>query len=280
MRACILALLLMLPAVPCLTACGGEAAGARVRLVTTTSTENSGLLAHLLAAYAEVSGDTVQVIAVGTGEALRRGAAGDADLLMVHAREREEAFLAAGHGERRLDLMWNDFVLVGPAEDPAGVRGLTDVAQAFAAIAGSKASFASRGDDSGTHTRELSLWETAGVDVRGRLGNRYKELGQGMGATLRFADEKDAYTLTDRGTWLAWRGEMDLEILVQGDTRLRNPYGLLLLSKAKHPELAHEAAGRLADWLVSEPAQRLIAEFRVGGERLFHPVHPAVAEGP
>jgi tungstate transport system substrate-binding protein len=241
-----------------------------LRLATTTSTENSGLLSYLLPPWSRETGVDVDVIAVGTGQALALGERGDADLLLVHARAREDAFVAAGHGIDRRDVMWNDFVIVGPPDDPAGVRGSQDAAAALKRILERGARFVSRGDDSGTHIRERQLWKAAGVDPEGRDG--YMKAGQGMGPCLVMADQMRAYVLADRGTWLAVRGGKKLEVLVEGDARLRNPYGAIRVAPERHPHVKAAAAKRLLDWLTSPEGQRRIGSFRVDGEVLFHPV--------
>lgn len=270
-----LALFLLLSLV---TACGRAAdAPQRVRLATTTSTENSGLLAHLLPPFEQDANLEIQVIAVGTGKALKLGENGDADILLVHARDREDAFIAAGFGSERRDVMWNDFVLLGPRDDPAGVRGTSDPAAAFAKILAAKAPFITRGDDSGTHIRETSFWKQAGVDPTS--SDVYFDAGQGMGACLTIADEKRAYLLADRGTWLAHKRKLALEVLVQGDASLRNPYGVVLIHPGRHPDLAHDAARRLADYLTSDLGQERIAAFRKDGEVLFHPATSKGAAG-
>ncbi|MHC4135695.1 MAG: ABC transporter substrate-binding protein [Planctomycetota bacterium] len=251
--------------------CGESESGPlSLRLATTTSTYNSGLLGHLLPAFEERERIDVQVIAVGTGQALALGERGDADLVLVHAREREDAFVGAGHGVDRKDIMWNDFVVAGPPTDPAGVSGLRDAAEAFRRIRAARARFVSRGDDSGTHIRELALWEKAGQEPP-RGAEHYLEAGQGMGRCLTIAGEKKAYVLTDRGTFLAYRSRLDLEVLVEGDPLLRNPYGAILVSPARHPHVNATAARELLDYLTSEEGQQRIGAFRVGGHVLFHP---------
>jgi len=249
--------------------CGHDTgASARVRLVTTTSTANSGLLTHLLEPFREETDIDVVVVAVGTGQALALGSRGDADLVLVHARAREDAFVAAGHGVDRRDVMWNDFVIVGPPSDPADVRGETDPGAALRRILTAKALFVSRGDDSGTHIRERALWKKAGLDPEGH--EHYWKAGQGMGKCLVMADEKSAYALSDRGTYLAFRGRTDLAILVSGDVSLRNPYGAIRVNPEKHPGVQANAARKLLDYLTSATGQERIASFRVDGEILFH----------
>ena len=251
--------------------CGGGADPARVRLATTTSTEDSGLLQWLLPPFEEATGIEVQVVAVGTGQALALGERGDADLVLVHARDREDAFVAAGHGTERRDVMWNDFVLLGPPDDPAGVRGTTDAALALRRIADARRPFVSRGDDSGTHIKERALWARTGGAPAG--APHYLDAGQGMGACLVLADEKRAYVLADRGTFLSYRRRLDLAVLVEGDPALRNPYGAIPVDPARHPGVRAAEARRLLEWLTSREGQARIAAFRVDGNALFHPAH-------
>ncbi len=241
-----------------------------IRLATTTSTHNSGLLDDLLPPFEKREGIEVQVIPVGTGQALALGRRGDADVVLVHARRREDAFIEAGHGIDRRDIMWNDFVVIGPEDDPAGVRGLKDAAEAFRRIRAKQARFVSRGDDSGTHTKELAIWKKTGQEPpRGK--SHYLEAGQGMGRCLTIAGEKGAYILTDRGTFLAYRSRLELEVLVEGDPFLRNPYGAMIVNPERHPHVKIEAARKLLDYLTSDEGQRRIGAFRVHGEVLFHP---------
>lgn len=250
-----------------------------LRLATTTSTDNSGLLDAILPTFEAEYNAQVNVIAVGTGEAITLGEAGDVDVILVHARAREDAFVAAGHGTQRFDVMFNDFVLVGPPADPAGVQGMTLASDALAAIANAEATFASRGDDSGTHTKERSLWTAVGFD-EAPTGDWYKSLGQGMGDTLRFADETGAYTLTDRGTFLAMQNNLpNLVVLVGGeniadnqDPALFNPYGVIPVNPDKG-NINNELANDFAEWLTSVETQQVIAEFGVTefGQPLFYP---------
>lgn len=240
-------------------------------LASTTSTDDSGLLEDLLPRFRAESGIDVRVVAVGTGQALRVARAGDADLLLVHDRPSEEAFVAAGYGIERVLVMANDFVLVGPLADPAGVRGMADVAQALTRIAEREAVFVSRGDDSGTHKAELRQWGEAGIDPVPASGTWYRELGRGMGGTLNTADAMQAYTLADRGTWLAFQNRTGLALVVEGDPRLQNPYSAIVVDPERHPHAKAALAQRLVDWLVSEPGQAAIGAFRVQGERLFVP---------
>ncbi len=246
-------------------------AGDFITVASTTSTQNAGLFDHLLPLFEAETGIEVRVVAVGTGQALRLARNGDADLLLVHDRPSEEAFVAAGHGSRRFDLMYNDFVLVGPAGDPAGIAGAGDAAAALGRIAAVRAPFLSRGDDSGTHRRERALWAAAGLDPRDASGTWYREAGQGMGATLNTASMMEAYTLTDRGTWLKMRGRLDLRLLVEGGAGLRNEYGVTLVSPEKHPHVKAALARRFAAWLISPAGQAAIEGFTIDGERPFIP---------
>ena len=249
----------------------GARAGDFITVASTTSTQNAGLFDHLLPLFEAETGIEVRVVAVGTGQALRLARNGDADLLLVHDKPSEEAFVAESYGSERFDLMYNDFVVVGPAADPAGIAGTGDAAAALASIAAAKAPFVSRGDDSGTHRRERALWAAAGVDPSGASGTWYREAGQGMGATLNTATMMEAYTLADRGTWLSMRGRLDLRILVEGDARLRNQYGVTLVSPERHPHVKAEPARRFAEWLLSPAGQAAIDGFAIDGERLFIP---------
>jgi tungstate transport system substrate-binding protein len=238
-----------------------------LRLATTTSTRDSGLLDELLPVFERSHNCRVDVIAVGTGAALRLGEAGDVDVLLIHARTAEEAFMAAGHGIRHEELMYNDFVLLGPKDDPAGVRGL-DPIEAMRKIAESKQRFVSRGDDSGTHKRELSLWGKAG----GRPAwDDYLEGGQGMGPTLMMAGEKQSYVLADRGTYLNFRDKISLVPLAAAAESLRNPYAVIAVSPQKHEKINSRLADALVDFLISDEAQRLIADYRISGQQLFYP---------
>ena len=248
--------------------CGGRGAPTRLRLATTTSTENSGLLDWLLPPFEEQENVRVERVAVGTGQALELGRRGDADVLLVHARSREDEFVAKGHGTERRDVMWNDFLIAGPSDDPAGVRGMTNAAAALQAIGKIRALFVSRADDSGTHTKERRLWEAGG----GRPAwDDYLEAGQGMGPCLTIADEKRAYVLADRGTFLAYGRKLDLEVLVEGDLELRNPYGVIPVSPERHPHVNARDARKLIDYLLSDAGQARIASFRKEGKVLFHP---------
>lgn len=239
-----------------------------LRLATTTSTENSGLLEELLPGFESRFDATVHVIAVGTGRALKMAEYGDIDVVMVHARQAEEAFLEAGWGTRREQFMYNDFVIVGPAEDPGGIRGLTDVREALRRLIDTESEFVSRGDDSGTHMRELQLW--------GIIGSRpaqqhYREAGQGMGRVLLMSSELQAYTLTDRGTWLKMRDDLDLQLLFEADPRLFNYYGVIPVNPGRHPHVNNELAEQFADWLISADAQARIDRYQLEGQRAFIP---------
>lgn len=238
-----------------------------VRLATTTSTYNSGLLDYLLPAFESEHPYQIQVIPVGTGKALRMGQDGDVDLVMTHAPGAEREFVEAGFGVNPMGVMYNDFVIVGPVSDPADVEGSEDAAEAMADIAQSDALFISRGDDSGTHKKELKLWDAAGiaVDFEG-----YRSVGQGMGKVLQMANELQGYTLTDRGTWLAMQDKLDLALLVEGDGRLFNPYQVILVNPERYDGLNTEGARALAQWLVSDEGQALIDDFRLNGQVLFH----------
>jgi tungstate transport system substrate-binding protein len=242
-------------------------------LATTTSTYDSGLLDAILPVFEEESGIRVEVVAVGTGQALALGEQGDTDVLLVHARAREDAFMDADHGTRREDVMYNDFVIVGPQSDPAGIAGMDSAAEALAAIAAAEMVFVSRGDDSGTHTKEKAIWESAGIEPE---GDWYQAIGQGMGATLTFANEENGYTLSDRATYLSRTLDDDsfeLAILVEGDPILFNPYGVMAVNPEKSELINAEGANQFIDWLVSLPTQELIAEFGKDkfGSPLFTP---------
>jgi tungstate transport system substrate-binding protein len=243
----------------------------RLILATTTSTQDSGLLDYILPDFEAQSGVAVDVVAVGTGQAITLGEDGNADVLLVHARAREDAFMEAGHGVRREDVMYNDFVIVGPADDPAGIAGMGDAAAAFGMIADAEATFVSRGDDSGTHTKENAIWTAAGTEPS---GDWYISAGQGMGAVLTMADEQQAYTLSDRATYLARTLEgIGLEILVEGDPILFNPYGVMAVNPDKGEHIKYELANQFIDWLISVPTQQMIGQFGVEefGAPLFTP---------
>ncbi|MGA9351459.1 MAG: substrate-binding domain-containing protein [Anaerolineae bacterium] len=227
-------------------------------LATTTSTADSGLLDYLLPDFEAQYNAKVEVIAVGTGQAIKTGEQGDADVLLVHDRPKEDKFVADGYGVNRQDVMYNDFVIVGPGDDPAGIKGMTDAATALAKIAEAKAPFASRGDESGTHSKEKAIWKKAGIEPG---GDWYFSLGQGMGETLTFANEKGAYTLTDRGTYLSRKEGLELPILVEGDPILFNPYGVIAVNPEKHPHVKYDLAMKFIEWLTSVDTQEKIGEF-------------------
>jgi tungstate transport system substrate-binding protein len=251
----------------------GMAGGARadtgdIRLSTTTSTDNSGLLKVLLLQYEAKCGCKVQVISVGTGKALKLAENGDVDVTLVHARPAEDAFVAAGHGVNRRDVMYNDFVIVGPGDDPAGIRGMKDAVAAMRKLKLAGVRFVSRGDDSGTHKMELSYWKLAGVEPGGPA---YLSAGQGMGEVLTMSASLRAYTLTDRATYAAYRSRTGLEILVEGDPRLYNPYGIIAVNPKKYPGVNYRGAMMLIEWITSAEGQKVIADFKVDGVQLFFP---------
>lgn len=239
-----------------------------IRLATTTSTENSGLLSEILPEFERTTNNKVHVIAVGTGKALRLLREGDVDVVLVHARAAEDKLIADGFGVNRKDVMYNDFVIVGDPKDPAGIKGTKDVAEALKKIAQHKAMFVSRGDDSGTHKKEKFLWREARLIPDGKW---YREAGQGMGKVLQIAGELSAYTLTDRGTWLAFKKNSPLKIMVEGDTQLFNPYGIIAINPKKYPDANYEGALKLINWITSKSAQVMIKNFKVAGKTLFIP---------
>jgi len=240
-------------------------------VASTTSTEQSGLFAHLLPAFEADTGIKVRVVAVGTGQALDIGRRGDADVVFVHARSAEEKFLAEGQGVKRYPVMYNDFVLIGPKSDPAKVAGGHDIVAAFQKIEASKLPFVSRGDRSGTHIAELELWKTAGIDIYKAKGPWYRDTGQGMGPALNTAASMNAYILADRGTWLSFKNRGDLEIVVEGDKRLFNQYGVMLVNPEKHPNVKQDLGQKFIDWLVSPRGQSVIASYKIDGQQLFFP---------
>jgi tungstate transport system substrate-binding protein len=242
-----------------------------ITVASTTSTEQSGLFGHLLPAFTKATGIDVHIVAVGTGQALKIGERGDADVEFVHDTPSELAFVAAGYGVGRREVMYNDFVLIGPKSDPARIAGNADIVAALKAIAAAKAPFASRGDDSGTDKEEKRLWQAAGIDIKAASGQWYKETGSGMGPTLNTAAAMEAYTLSDRGTWLNFRNRGDLAITVAGDKRLFNQYGVMLVNPAKHPTVKAALGQRFIDWLTSPTGQQTIAAYKIGGEQLFFP---------
>ncbi|MGF1631288.1 MAG: substrate-binding domain-containing protein [Kiloniellaceae bacterium] len=238
---------------------------------STTSTQNSGLYDHLLPIYREKTGVEVRVVAVGTGQAIKNAQNCDGDVLFVHARPAEETFVAEGYGVSRADVMYNDFVIVGPADDPAGVAGSQDVTGALARIRQAAAAFASRGDDSGTHKAELALWQAAGIDPTGDSGGWYRETGSGMGATLNTAVGMNAYALTDRASWIAFGNKGGHAIAVEGDARMFNQYGIILVSPGKCPRVRAELGQQFIDWVLSDEGQSAIGDFKQDGQPLFFP---------
>jgi tungstate transport system substrate-binding protein len=242
-----------------------------ITVSSTTSTEQSGLFGYLLPEFKKASGIDVRVVAVGTGQALDIGRRGDADVVFVHDQAAEEKFVAEGAGVKRIEVMYNDFVIVGPKSDPAKVAGMKDVLEALRKIEAAKAPFVSRGDKSGTHAAELRYWKAAGIDLDTVKGPWYKETGSGMGPALNTAASMGAYVLTDRGTWLSFKNRGDLGIVVEGDTRLFNQYGVILVNPAKYPQVKTVAGQKFIDWLVSPAGQQAIAAYRINGETLFFP---------
>ena len=246
------------------------AQGRFIVMASTTSTAQSGLFGHLLPIFKQASGIDVRVVALGTGQALDAARRGDADIVFVHDQPAEEKFVAEGMGLRRQAVMFNDFVLIGPKADPAGLRG-TDIAVALQRLAGSASAFISRGDKSGTHAAELRYWQAATVDLAAVKPTGYKECGCGMGPALNMASALNAYVLSDRGTWLAFKNHGELAVLVERDKRLYNQYGVMVVNPARHPHVKRELAQRFADWVVAPQGQAAIASFRVGGEQAFLP---------
>lgn len=238
---------------------------------STTSTQNSGLLDYILPMFKQDTGIEVRVVAVGTGQAIKNAMNGDGDVLLVHAKPAEEKFVADGYGVKRFDLMYNDFVIVGPAADPAGIGGTSDPLAALKKIAAAGAPFASRGDDSGTHKKEMRLWRAAGIDPVAASGSWYRETGSGMGATLNAAVGMDAYAMTDRATWIAFKNKGDFRIQVEGDERLFNQYGVILVNPEKHPNVKAKQGQAFVDWLLGSKGQSAIASFKVDGQQLFFP---------
>jgi len=245
--------------------------GTTITLASTTSTENSGLLGYLLPIFKGESGIGVRVVAVGTGQAMRMAMKGDADVVLVHHRPSEEQFVEEGYGLERISVMHNDFIIAGPASDPAGIKGVTDVAAALGRVRSSRTPFVSRGDDSGTHKRELSLWAALGFQPGDDDGDWYRESGSGQGATLNVASEMDAYCLSDRASWVTFGNKRSLQLLVEGDPLLLNPYSVILVNPQKYPHIKATEGQQFIDWLVSERGQQLIAAYRVEGQQLFFP---------
>ena len=254
-----------------LLSAAGLTAERSIILASTTSTENSGLLGYLLPEFQREKAINVRVVAVGTGQAIRLARNGDADVLLVHHPASEQEFVDSGYGVERLAVMYNDFVIVGPAADPAQIAGLAEVDKALDRIRDTQSVFVSRGDDSGTHRRERDLWQYLGVDSSNLKAEWYREAGMGQGATLNIAAEMSAYTLSDRGTWIKFGNKRDLALLVQGDPRLMNPYSVILVNPEQHPHVDASAGQAFIDWLRSPRAQELIASYRVNGQQLFFP---------
>ncbi|HEX4524021.1 MAG TPA: substrate-binding domain-containing protein [Casimicrobiaceae bacterium] len=242
-----------------------------ITVASTTSTEQSGLFGYLLPIFENKTGIKVHVVALGTGQALDVARRGDADVVFVHARSAEEKFLAEGEGVKRFPVMYNDFVLVGPKSDPAKIGGGKDIVAALTKLHSARAPFVSRGDRSGTHMAELALWKTSGIDIDKSKGPWYRDVGQGMGPALNTAASMNAYILADRGTWLAFKNRGDLTILVEGDKRLFNQYGVMLVNPARHPNVKKDLGQQFIDWLVSPEGQTAIAGYKIGGEQLFYP---------
>ena len=240
-----------------------------LKLATTTSTENSGLLGILLPPFEEKFGIKVDVITVGTGKALTLGENGDVDVVLVHARAAEEKFIEEGYGVNKRDIMFNDYIILGPSDDPAEIKGESNVTLALKKIADRKAYFISRGDDSGTHKKEKSLWQNAKISPEGKW---YMEIGQGMGAALQIAYEKQAYILCDKGTFLAYKNKIDLVILCEGDALLFNPYGIMVVNPARYPQVKYIEAMQLIAWITSVEGQKIIGEYKKEGKILFHPM--------
>jgi tungstate transport system substrate-binding protein len=270
LRAVVLALAALISA----AATWGGASKAQEKSIvvaSTTSTQDSGLFGHILPMFKAKTGIDVKVVAQGTGQALDTGRRGDADVVFVHAKEQEETFVADGFGVKRFDVMYNDFILVGPKSDPANVRANKDIVAGLRAISERAAPFISRGDKSGTHTAELALWKAAGLDPSGTKPAWYREIGQGMGAALNTASAMSAYVLTDRGTWLSFKNKGNLEIVVEGDKRLFNQYGIMLVNPAKHPHVKKDLGQQFIDWVISTEGQSAIRSYQINGEQLFFP---------
>jgi tungstate transport system substrate-binding protein len=240
-------------------------------VASTTSTQDSGLFGHILPLFKKKTGIDVRVVSQGTGQALDTGRRGDADVVFVHAKAQEQKFVADGYGVRRYPVMYNDFVLIGPKSNTAGINGTKDIVAALKTIKSKGVSFISRGDKSGTHSAELALWKVAGIDIAKDRGTWYKEIGQGMGAALNTASASNAYVLADRGTWLSFKNRGTLVIAVEGDNRLFNQYGIMLVNPAKHKHVKKEAGQAFIDWIVSPEGQKAIADYKIGGNQLFFP---------
>ena len=240
-------------------------------VASTTSTEDSGLFGHILPLFRQATGIDVKVIAQGTGQALDTARRGDADVAFVHARAAEEKFVQEGAGVKRFPVMYNDFVLIGPKSDPAGIKGSKDIVAALKAVQAKGVPFVSRGDRSGTHQAELALWKLAGIDIAAQKGPWYRDVGQGMGAALNTASAMNAYVLSDRGTWISFKNRGDLAIAVEGDAKLFNQYGVILVNPDKHPHVKAALGQAFIDWLISRPGQKAIADYKIDGQQLFFP---------
>jgi tungstate transport system substrate-binding protein len=258
-------------ALACACALTAQAADEYITVASTTSTEQSGLFGHLLPVFEQQTGIKVRVVALGTGQALDLARRGDADVVFVHDPAAEEKFIGEGWGVKRYEVMYNDFILAGPQEDPAKIAGGTDIVAALTKIEATKSPFVSRGDRSGTHAAELRLWKLAGIDLDKAKGAWYRDTGSGMGPALNTAASMNAYILADRGTWLAFKNRQHLAILVQGDKRLFNQYGVMLVNPARHAHVKKEAGQKFVDWVISPAGQQAIAAYKVGGEQLFFP---------
>jgi len=258
-------------AVTVLVMSGPSMAGDTILVQSTTSTQNSGLYKHLLPAFKKKTGIQVNVVAVGTGQAIKNAQNCDGDVLLVHAKPSEEKFVREGYGVKRFDLMYNDFIIVGPPADPARIGGMKDAPAALKKIASAKALFASRGDNSGTHKKEVQLWKAASVDPKKASGKWYRETGSGMGATLNAGVGMGAYVMTDRATWISFRNKGDFKIQVEGDAKLFNQYGVILVNPKKCPSVKREAGQKFIDWLVSPEGQKVIGSYTLGGKKLFFP---------
>jgi len=242
-----------------------------ILVASTTSTQDSGLFEYLLPLFTKKTGITVKVVAQGTGQALDTARRGDADVVFVHAKSAEEKFLAEGQGVKRFPVMYNDFVLIGPKSDPANIKGMKDVAKAMQTIKDKQAAFISRGDRSGTHIAELKLWKDSGVDIEKVKDPWYRSIGQGMGAALNMASASNAYVLSDRGTWIHFKNKGDLEIVVEGDKRMFNQYGVILVNPQKHPTVKKDLGQQFIDYLISPEGQKDISNYKINGEQLFYP---------
>ena len=271
LRRTFMGLMLALVAFAGLTATGANAEDRFIIVQSTTSTQNSGLLDYLLPIFKEKTGIEVRVVAVGTGQAIKNAQNGDGDVLLVHAKPAEEKFVAEGWGVERFDVMYNDFVIVGPANDPAGVAGSNDVVAALTKIAETKSPFASRGDDSGTHKAEKRLWKAAGIDIASASGDWYRETGSGMGATLNAGVGMGAYIMTDRATWISFGNKGDYKVAVEGDDKMFNQYGVILVNPEKFSNVKAEDGQAFIDWLIGDEGQKAIAGFKIEGQQLFFP---------